>query len=58
MAAAAIAQATVCIGGFAAELGTPGWQGLYEAALCVVLFVPLWVGAAWAFARAASSPAP
>lgn len=53
MTAAAVAQTIVCAVGYAARWGSAGAAGLYEAMLGIVLFVPLWAGAAWLFARAA-----
>jgi hypothetical protein len=55
--AAAAAQALVGAIAWAADLASPGEQGVYEVVLSTSLFVPMWLLSAWLFRRAARAQA-
>jgi hypothetical protein len=53
MAAAALAQIVIGIGGYALRVGSPGFAGLYEAAMGTTLFATLWLLSASLLRKAA-----
>lgn len=55
MTAAAAAQIAIGLAALAFPLGSPGQQGVYEAAVGTAVFAALWLLAAWLFRRAAAA---
>lgn len=58
MFATAAAQALVGVVALAAGLGSPGYEGLYEAVMGTTVFTALWLLSAWLFHKAAGKQAP
>ncbi|QPQ54263.1 hypothetical protein IC614_07785 [Allosphingosinicella flava] len=58
MFAAAAAQAAIGVAALIWPLGSPGYQGIYEAVMGTILFSAFWLGSAGLFRRAAGQGQP
>lgn len=58
MFATAAAQLLVGVIALAAGLGSPGYEGLYEAVMGTTVFTALWLISAWLFHKAAGKQTP